>query len=142
MSLYKQFKSAGAKVTEGIWINYGTCRVKVRYAGRQNKKYAKAMREGTAPYNRLLENKHVRIDDKTAKELEAIHADVFARTILIDWDGVTDDADEEIPFSVDAARQLLKDLPLFFEEIKEVCEDLNRFRDQETEDEAKNSPTS
>ena len=142
MSLYETFKSAGTPLTEGVWIEYGDCRVKVRYAGRENKQYARVLRALTAPYARLLENENANLDEKTQKKLDSIFAEIYAKSIVVDWEGVNDPDGNEMAYSWENAKKLLVDLPLFFEEIKKVSGTMQTFRQEQLEDEAKNSPAS
>jgi hypothetical protein len=140
MGVYDTFKAApNEKLTQGVWVPYGEFRVKIRYAGKENKKYAKCLRTLTAPYERVLNNPDLNIDDATQKILDDVFAEIYARSILVDWEDFTDATGELLPFSEENAKQVLIDLPLFFDEIKTVAGTMQAFREQKLEDESKNS---
>ena len=139
MSLYNTFQSAGDKLTEGVWVDYGDQRVKIRYAGRENKLYVKTLRALTAPYGRILGNDNVNMDAATDRKMNAIFAEVYAKSVLADWENMLDKNGEPLPFTWENAKQVLIDLPLFFDEVKAVAGSMQAFRDKELEDESKNS---
>jgi hypothetical protein len=56
MSIYNTYKSAGDALTKGVWLAFSDTRVKVRYAGRENKGYVKCLRALTAPYDLMINN--------------------------------------------------------------------------------------
>lgn len=139
MSLYNTYKSAGAPLTEGVWIELGDCRVKLRYAGRENKGYTKCLRKLAAPYERIITNDDANIDKATQKKLDSMFAEVYAKSIFADWENVVGKDDKPLEFNWKNAKQLLLDLPLFFDEVKKVTGSMAAFREQELEDESKNS---
>ena len=118
MSLYNTYKSAGAPLTVGVWIELGECRVKVRYAGRENKGYTKCLRTLASPYERIIGNDDANVDKATQKKLDAMFAEVYAKSVIADWENVTNENGEPMEFSWQNAKQTLIDLPLFFDEIK------------------------
>jgi hypothetical protein len=138
MSLYETFTDAGAALIDGVWIDYGDARVKIRYAGKANKKYVKTLRALTAPYTRLLENEDANIDDRTQKKIDALLAEVYAKSILADWENVQDRTGSELEFSWENAKMILLDLDLFFDEVKKVAGSMKHFRQKMLEEEAKN----
>lgn len=138
MSLYNTYKSAGAPLTEGVWIELGECRVKVRYAGRENKGYTKCLRTLAAPYERIIGNDDANVDKATQKKLDAMFAEVYAKSVIADWENVTDEHGSPMEFSWQNAKQVLIDLPLFFDEIKKVSGSMQAFREEELEEESKN----
>ena len=107
MSLKKQFKSSASKIQEGVWFDVTTnsdgtkCRVKLRRQGRSNRLWVAAFRERTAGKD---------MEAVSVEEDEVITADVFVNACVVDWEHLQPEDDgEDLPFSLDAARELLKD---------------------------------
>ncbi len=140
MSLYSTYKSAGAPLTAGVWIEFGPdTRVKIRYAGRENKGYVKCLRKLTAPYEIILSDDDANIDAATQKKLDSVFAEVYAKSVLCDWENVQSAEGAPLEFSWENAKQVLVDLPLFFDQVKKVAGSMQAFREKELEDESKNS---
>jgi hypothetical protein len=90
MGAYSKFKTDKKAEQEGIWLNYGDFRVKVARSGGANSTYRKELEKATQPYLRAI--KTGTMDDSVA---EKIHHDVFARTVVLDWNVNTAEKGEE-----------------------------------------------
>jgi len=116
----------------GVWIDYGTFRVKVAYAGGANRRYTKRMEEVTRPHRRAI------LNDAFSKEqqLELVKQ-VVADTVLLAWEGVEDDG-QPVPFSPQAALALFTKYEKFFEDVMQQAQSFANFREEERAAEAKN----
>jgi len=88
------------------------------------------------PYRRQIQQGL--LDEGKARELEAR---VYARGVIIDWDGVTDEAGNELECTEENVVKVFTDLPDLFTEVKQQANDLSNFRREQQESDAKNSRT-
>ncbi|HEV7416043.1 MAG TPA: hypothetical protein VGN98_07785 [Tianweitania sediminis] len=95
------------KVEQGAWVDdipeMGGLRLRVR--GLQNNDFRKmqsrlveAEPRQNKPRGRLLPERQ-----------EAITGTCLVETVLLDWDGITDEADQPIPYSKEQAKEFLTD---------------------------------
>jgi hypothetical protein len=121
--------------TEGTWIDLGEgLKVLIR---RANSKASKAVRKRLEkPYLTML-----RKDILPENIQEQINNRHVAEGILLGWEGVTDEKDKAIPFSVDAAIAVFTDLPDFRDDIVNFSVEAATFRSKALEDERGNSVT-
>ncbi len=107
MSLSRKFKTNAKLVREGTWFDVtensdGTkCRVRLRRSGRGNPKWGVAFREHTKDHD---------MANVSPEEDEVITAKIFAEGNVVEWEHMQpDDNGVELPFSIDAAADLLAD---------------------------------
>ena len=125
-----KFKTNQTLETEGVWIDIGEgAKIKVARIG--NTAYAKHLERLYKPYRKMQRTGTVP-DDIQRK----IFVDAIANTILLDWDGFTNDNDQPVPYSVDAAIQYLTDMKDFRELVVEMAAEAETFRDEEIAEEA------
>lgn len=107
MSLKTQFKTNSSLVNDGVWFDVCTnsdkskCRVKLRRPGRGNALWSVAFRKHTADQD---------MDNLSPEEDEVMTAKIFAESSVADWEHFQpEDNGKDIPFSVDAATDVLAD---------------------------------
>jgi len=127
---FSKFKTNQSLEIEGVWVDIGEgAKVKVARVG--NTAYAKYIERAYKPYRKMQRTGTVPEDLQ-----RRIFIDAIANTILLDWSGFTDDKDQPIPYSVDAAVKQLTDLKDFRELIVELAAEAETFRDEEIAEEA------
>lgn len=139
MSIFDDFQTNPKAETEGVWVEYsenkdGTlCAFKVSRMSKANKKYTKALERATKPVRR-------QIDLKTLKDEKAedIFLQVFVDTVLLDWKNVQTRSGDEIPFSREKALEVMKALPDLYDDLQEKAKEMELFRQEALEEEAKN----
>jgi hypothetical protein len=62
----------------------------------------------------------------------------FAETVVLDWEGVLDREDNEIPFSSENVVKIFTDLPDLFDVIQEEASNLTNYLMEEIESDIKN----
>jgi len=140
MGLRDRFSTDTDLEIEGVWCDYGEgVRVQVGRAGGANVDYLKATED--------LYRKH-----KTLIDMEAMPAalanqlmlEVFARTIVKEWVGVTQDdlfqngILEEAPCTTENAVIFLKEFDVIHKDIKKISDGSSAYRKKVDEDIAKN----
>lgn len=96
--MYKQFKTDESLEKTGIWIDYGTFRVKCARSGGSNVRWQKILDKLTKPYKRQMEGGNL----PEAKGQEILRV-AFARSVILAWevavdkDGKAIEDDDQLP---------------------------------------------
>lgn len=137
---FAQFATDKAAESEGTWQDYGTFRLKLRRAGPSNKQFVRQMQaQYLDPFRRKLQAGTM-TDDQSIPIL----ARIYAETIVVDWDselgpGVVEGEDgKPLKFSPEACARLFEAIPDFFRIVQNDCSNLETFRQQQIEADAKN----
>jgi hypothetical protein len=134
MGTYAKFKNSEQHEKEGVWLDLGDAgRFKLARAGGSNKKFARLLSKTFRPYRRRLQT-----DTVENEEVQDLLIKTYAKTIVIAWEGVTDEDGNEMQFTVENCIKLFKDLPDLFSEIHEAATEAEMFRAQISEDDTKN----
>lgn len=139
MSLFKQFKTNGNLEISGVDLNYGDndsgnpILIKVARAGGANKNFQRVLQELSRPHKRAIATDSINPDVS-----EAIMRKVYARTVVLGWEGVEDEQGNPIPFNVENAEQLFADLPDLFADLREQANSIAIFRADVLDNIAKN----
>ena len=133
-SIYSLFSTDKALEQDGIEIRYGKYGTfRVARAGGANKKFGKTLEAKARPYRRLIDQNI--LDESVGND---IMADTFAETVLLGWEGVRDRDGNLLPFSVEAAKKLLRDIPDLFTFLRDEAMKFSNYRAESIEDDAKN----
>lgn len=139
MSLYKQFKTDNTLERNGIVLEYGNnadgnpISIRIARAGGANSQYTRLMEARVKPYRRQIQNETI---EKTM--VEKILREVYAETIVLSWENVTDETGEELPFTVQNCIKLFEDLPDLFQDIQDQSQRAALFREEVLETDSKN----
>lgn len=141
-SLYKAFGSDEKLVAEGSWVTVELGeetlqppRFKLGYMSDvSNPKYAACVERHAKPHRRQL-----LAGNLSARKQKKIHIDTFAESILLDWQHVYDQHDKPLPFSVEAAKILLTDLPELYSILVGEAMDIANFQASVEEEDLGNS---
>lgn len=132
-SLHDMFQTDSNKETKGVKLEYGTVSVWIARAGGKNKAFAKALEKETKPFRRQIMNNTM--PDKTSN---AILRRVYAKHIVLNWEGVVDQDGNPIPCTEENIIKVFEELPDFFIDIQEQSRNIALFQDEEIEEAAKN----
>lgn len=125
MNVKEIFATSEALERDGIWIDYGTFKVKVAYAGGANRRYNKRMEELTRPHRRAI------LNDAFPKESQVdLLKQAVAETVILGWEGVEDNG-VPVPFSPAAALDLFRKYEKFFEDILQQAQSFANFREED-----------
>ena len=117
---------------EGIRLVYGEFSIKIARAGGANQKYARKMRSSMKPYKHQIDMGTI-----TEETAQGILADVYADSVILDWDGVKGPDGKVLPFTKENVKKLLLDLPDLFKDIQKQAENFANFRPGDLEEEVK-----
>lgn len=143
MNAYEMYSADKSKETGGIWLDFGSFRIKVARAGGSNVAFAKCVEEKTRPYRRAIDQGVM--DPKRGDELLA---EVFAEVIVLDWQVKKDDGElvqgmhtpegDIAPFTRDNVKNVFIDLPELFQQVQNETAKLANFRKEAVKAEGKN----
>lgn len=123
MSLYKRFKTNSDAANNGIELDFGDGVVlTVARAHTSNKKYVQSLEKHLGKDLASKLKKETSIKESLDKL-----AVIFAESVVLGWQGVTDEAGVEMPFTVENCVKLFKDLPDFFEQVIDLAKDHENF---------------
>ena len=139
MSIFKQFGTDKKLEQDGVLVEYPANEdgsipsFRLARMCRSNKRYMKAVEAATRPHKRAIELGTIK--PETAEE---VFLDVFVGTILLGWENIQDNVGLVIPFSKEAAKSLMKNLPDLYDDLQEKAKNMSLFHESEMEQEAKN----
>lgn len=133
MNIYETFETEKDLEKNGVVIDYGSFSFTVARAGGSNQKYNKVLESLTKPFRRAIET-----ETMDNSKTEAILMEVYAKSVILGWSGVTDKKGKPLEFNVKNCIEIFKDLPDLFKDIQSQSNKNVLFRKVIMEDEAKN----
>lgn len=134
MSLYRHFKTSARQEAEGVDLSYpGGVKIKIARAGGSNLAFKKAFERLARRYRRQLELEILPLDVQN-KLLQEVYAD----TVVLGWEGVTDELGRPMEHTRDNVLKLFTDLPDLWADVKTCAENATLFREHLDELESKN----
>jgi hypothetical protein len=132
MDLGRSYKTDADKELNGTWVDIGDGgSVKIARSG--NKRYLELFQQKIKPHARAIRTKTLKNE-----VAEAILIDCMAQAILLDWAGLEDNG-QPLKYSTAEAKRLLTDYKDFRNLITELADDMETFRQEQLEDDEKNS---
>lgn len=133
MSLWEQFEMDPVVEAEGITVDYGKEKFRIARAGGANKKFLREIQRTNRKYRKQLE--HDLMEDELA---ERIMREVYAKTVVLGWEGVTDKDGSPLEFSIENCITLFEALPELYADIRDMATKAELFRAHVQESEAGN----
>jgi len=132
-NLKKMFSTDKNIEKEGVILDYGDFKVKIARAGGANKSYQKLFERLTKPHRRAIETETI-----NEKLLGKIMHEVYAKTVVLDWEGVTDDNGDELPFTSETCIEMFQEMPDFYVDIFNQSNKIALFKQEVKETDEKN----
>lgn len=136
MSLYEQFKTSTDLETEGVVLDYGSCRIRVARAGGSNKKFSRVLENKMKPYRRQLQAGTLENDAALG-----VMREVFAEAIILGWEtkdengawvsGIEGPDGEVLPVTSANVIETFNNLPDLFLDLHEQASQMALFRQDE-----------
>ncbi len=101
-------------------------------AGGSNSKFLKAVEVLSRPHRKRG------VEKLSYEQQRSIMVQAFVEGVIIDWEGVRDKDDNEIPFSKDNVLKFFNDLPDMFDVIQTEAMELSNYLMEEVESDVKN----
>jgi len=133
-SLFDVYEMDGNREkVEGVTLDIGDVQINILRAGGANRKFANVSRREYRKHQHAIDAGLMGEED-SAKML----AEIYADSIIIGWEGVTDRDGNELECNRDNVVFLLTELPELFAEIREQATNVDSFRLKQLEDDAGN----
>lgn len=138
MSTYSAFQTDKEMEKKGIEIDFGDagCFLIAR-AGGSNKNFIKVSEAKFRPYRRQVEAGTI-----DREVMNKLLIEVFAQTVVLNWQGVSNEDGEEMDCTYDNIVKLFNDVPDLFQEIQNESMKYQNFKKMEVEQDLKNSEMS
>jgi len=127
-NLYEMYSTNKEAEKNGTPLVYGPVTIYAKRAGGSNREYASCLAEKT----KLL---HTTKTEITAEDADQLLAEVYAETIIVGWDNLTNKAGEVIEYNKTNCIKLLLDLPDFATKLQYHVQNFKTFQ---VEDDIKN----
>jgi hypothetical protein len=124
VGLFNDFETSKDAEKQGVWVDYGDYRLRIARSGGRNQGYIQALAKATKPHRRAIIAGHIK-----EAQMRAIMVPVYAKYVLVGWEGVATREGDPIDYSVEKAQELLTELPDFFEEVQSRSSDISLFQD-------------
>jgi len=126
MDIKKLYGTNKEKESDGAFVPIGGgVEVKVKRAGASNKDFAFDQAKMLRPFSKQISTGTIDTD-----VLVGINISLFARHIITDWKGITEDG-KPVKFSKEKFVEYAKEYPDFFNEIFSAAHDMQNFKDAE-----------
>lgn len=126
MGTYQAFGRNESREQEGVIVDLGESgKFRLARAGGSNKRYQKSLESGMRPHRRAFQQGT--LSDEVAN---AVLLNAFCDAVVLGWEGVTGPDGQPLPYSRDAAKKLLTDLPDLFTILRDAAADVSIFRDE------------
>lgn len=132
-NVHRLFKTDQKLEVEGIYLDFGHFKIRIARAGGANKAYLKAVEKKSRPFRRAIQQEM--LDNEQAMK---IMREIYAETVVIGWEGVTDGEGNPLEFSRDNCLKLFEELPDLFTDVMDQSNKIALFREDIREDDAKN----
>jgi hypothetical protein len=132
-NLYKTFTADSQLEKQGIWLDFGGPRFRVLRSGPTNKKFLQVLSEKQRPVAA-----QIRAGVLSEDHSRRILAEVYADSIITDWEDVKDADGVILDFSRENVIKVLCDLPDLFTIIQDFSSNIANFRHVAIEEEGKN----
>ena len=127
----KLFGTDAKKETEGVWHPIdGELEIKIARIGNPN--YQKRFQAMSKPHRRAI--RRGTLSDSVAEKLLV---QCLAETIVLDWKNLEDNG-KEVPYSLDAAIDLLTKYPELRNYINDIANELEGYQAEDDEEAAEN----
>ena len=134
-NLAAQFGTDKDKEEQGVWIPLAD-KIRVKIRRFKSKASQDARTEFQKPYIAMIRR------DSLSEEVSVeILEKQMAKAIIVDWEGITDDAGNDIPCTYENKLAILKALPDFRDEIAALAIARDSFKAEDDADAEKNLPT-
>lgn len=136
--LYDHFAVAEDKETQGVWVSpisedENAPKFKLARAGGANRAYTIAAGRAMKPYGPSIQKGAQNLDPATLDLIKGLNFKVFIEHSLKDWKNVTMKG-EPVPFSKEAAADLLTKLPELYEKLFSEASEISNFRPDDKAD--------
>jgi len=124
-TLYEQFETNKTHEQEGVVLDFGIAKFRVRRAGGSNRKFAAVFSAKTKPYRRAID-----MGTMAEEVSQRLLMEVYFEAIMLGWEGVTDKRGTPMQYNLENFVTLMTDLPDLWSTIRAECDNIHNFQDE------------
>ncbi len=128
MNMYSAFGTSQDLEVNGVTLDFGVCKFKVRRSGGGNRAFQVSLSSKLRPHRRAVEAGTM--DESVAQR---IYMDVFFETVVISWENVTDRNGSVLPYNRENFTRVMTDLPDLWEALRRECDNMRNFQMEQAE---------
>lgn len=128
-TLYSVFKTDQELEKKGVVINYGIAKFTVKRAGGANREFNNRLSEKSRAREKEIRTRTIDED-----ESRRILIEVYAESVVLGWEGVTDENGNLMEFNKKNFMKLMNDLPDFWDKFRDDCAALSTFQRESNEE--------
>lgn len=125
-NLYDAFGTEKQYETEGVTLDFGVAKFKVRRAGGSNRKFMNVLAAKLRPHRRALDAGTMQ--DEVASELQM---EVYFETVVVGWEGVTDAEGNVLEYNLPNFKKVMTDLPDLWSTLRTEADNMKNFQTAE-----------
>lgn len=125
-TLYSAFGTVKQYEQEGVTIDLGVAKFRIRRAGGGNRRYGVVLAQKLRPHRRALDA-GVLPEETSA----SILMETYFETVVIGWEGVTDEAGNALPYTLENFKKVMTDLPDLWSVIMREADTMKNFQSEE-----------
>ena len=133
-NLYGTFGSDLGLEANGVWISYelqtgNDFEIKIKRGGSRNVEWRRVYNQVFKPHDK---------DKLSEQESQFLLAEVYSRTIVVDWKNIKDNEGKDVPFNIENCMELLCFMPELLSKVINDAHERGNFQMEEVESTAKN----
>lgn len=122
-NLYEAFATVQEYEQSGVTLDFGVAKFRVRRAGGSNREFATTLAAKLRPHRRAIDAGT--LSDEVAKEIQM---EVYFKTVIIGWEGVTDREGNALEYNFDNFRKVMMDLPDLWNTLRDEADNMKNFQ--------------
>lgn len=134
MGLFETFGADTDLQKDGVWVQYGDCKVLVAFAGEGNPRWDKTIERHTRQFQRYLNNDKMVMSESMKKDLNTAVIAAYSNAVVLGWEGVKE-GDTELVFSPKECKRVMLMLPAFFADVREFAGNISNYQAASDSDE-------
>jgi hypothetical protein len=137
LNLYEVFEADIKKEEFGSTLKFGDTEFKIARMGQFNRRWSEYIREYGNPFESALKDSEPGkvLDQDIAINDEVI--DLLAKSIVVSWSNVKDKKNNDLEFSIENCKKLLKDIPFVSVAILRFSLNIENYRKEQEAEEKK-----
>lgn len=128
-SLYQAFGTVKEYENDkGVVLDFGSAKFRIRRAGGSNRRFLTTLAAKMRPHRRAMEAGTM--DEERAEDM---HKEVYFETVVIGWEGVTDEAGVALEYNLVNFKKIMTDLPDLWLTLRLEADNMKNFQLAEAE---------
>lgn len=122
-ALYAAFGTVKEYETNGVVLDFGVCKFKIRRSGGANRLYATAFSAKMRPHRRAIDAGTLTDDAALDLLLE-----VYFEAVIVSWENVTDEEGNVLDLNLGNFKKVMRDLPDLWNTLRAESDNIKNFQ--------------